>query len=130
MKPRSIREKAIVVVVVLAAACYAGPRARAVPSPCDSACVACSGESYLAIDNQTGSAIEIYANIDAGPPRYIGWVGDTADRLSLVGTALEHRAGTVYARVRGNAPPVPLNPRNSARDGTVTLSRRCEKPRG
>lgn len=80
----------------------------------------CDGESYLEVQNRGNQSVDIYANVYSGGTVYVGTAAPSTARLSLMGTSVENKSASFFARVNGRDLPA-----NTA--AAVTITRRCDK---
>lgn len=102
-------------------ACHQGPATTSAPKSALANPVDCKGESYVAVNNPSNASLDVYAYIGGGPGTYIGTASPGTARVSLAGTALDHKNGTLYGMQNGRIVTNAGMPNT-----TFSITRRCD----
>lgn len=86
----------------------------------------CAGDDYLEVTNNTGKAVEIYANLAGAEGQYIGTMPTDSTHLSLAGTPAAGKGAVFYAMDESNG----IKYTQSQSDSPVQLIRRCGRRYG
>ena len=84
--------------------------------------VDCNGDSYLDVNNPSRASLEVYAYIGTTSGTYVGTASPGFTHLSLAGTPLDHKNGSLYAMQNGQ-----IVTNAGVPSSTVTITRRCDR---
>ena len=94
-----MRTVSLVSVVILAGV-VAGCQTQPVKTAA-SVAAACTGDDFVEVTNNTGKAVEVYADVGNAKDQYIGTMAPDSTHLSLRGTVAQGKSAAFYATLDG-----------------------------
>jgi hypothetical protein len=105
-----------------AAGCTGTTSSQTQTAPVASNTVACAGEPYLEVNNPTQSGLDVYAYVDNGTGVFVATANPGFTRVTLRGTPIENKYGTLYAMQGGRVVTSAGVP-----NANFIMTRRCDR---